>query len=253
MDLLVAKFLAALLLPPVNILLPLLLAFRWRSRRPSWALAALLLGSGLLLIQSMPLVADGLCRVVEEYPALSIDEVKASDAGAIVVLAGGWRRAQEYGRTTINGRTLERLAYGVWLHRQTGLPLAVSGGRVFGSEEVAEGALMEQALIEQFDLRPRWVEAESRNTAENAINTAVMLKASGVGRILLVTQAFHMARALAAFEKQGLRVLAAPTGFLAGPEYRFSAGRLVPDVTAMQRSYLALHELMGTAWYRLRY
>lgn len=252
MDLLAAKFVAALLLPPLNVLLLLALAIGWR-RRPTRGCIALCLGAMLLVVQSMPLVADQLCRWVEVYPPVSPDQVRSADADAILVLAGGWRRAQEYAGTRVNGLTLERLAYGVWLHRRTGLPLAVTGGKVFGTEEVAEGRLMERALVEQFGVMPRWVEAHSRNTAENAANSARMLAADGVSSIVLVTQAFHMSRAVAAFENQGLQVLPAPTGFCGGTGSDIGLSDLVPDAAALRRSYLAMHELLGAAWYRWRY
>jgi len=253
MDLSVAKAFSTLLLPPVNIVLLLLLALWWRKRARALATGSLLAGGGLLVVLSMPLVADVLCRQVEVYPPLSEVALADSDAGAIVVLAGGWRRAPEYGGPTVNLFSLERMTHGVWLHRRTGLPLAVTGGRISGSEDVSEAGLMAGVLADEFGVEARWVETRSRNTAENAGYTAPLLKESGISHILLVTHAFHMARAVPLFEAQGIEVTPAPMAFYASPEFRFWGKSLVPSAKALWLSYLALHELLGQAWYSLRY
>jgi uncharacterized SAM-binding protein YcdF (DUF218 family) len=253
MDLSIAKAFSTLLLPPVNIALLLLLALWWRKRACGWATASLVAGGGLLVALSMPLVADVLCRQVEVYPPLSEAALADTEAGAIVVLAGGWRRAPEYTGPTVNSFSLERLTHGVWLHRRTGLPLAVTGGRVRGSESVSEAGLMAGVLADGFGVEPHWVETRSRNTAENARFSAPMLKESGIEHILLVTHAFHMARAVPLFEAQGIAVTPAPMAFYASPEFRYHGGMLVPSAKALWRSYLALHELLGQAWYSLRY
>jgi len=254
MDLQFARLVGDLLLPPGNIILLLLLSLLLRKYFARLAQALLALGLTLLLLLSMPLVADGLCRHLESnYPPLLRERVVDLPADAIVVLAGGWRRAPEYGEDTVNVFSLQRLTYGVWLHRRSGLPLALSGGRVTGRARAAEAEMMARVLRQDFALQPRWVETGSRNTAENARNTVALLKQSGVQRIVLVTNAFHMARAVPEFEAQGVEVIPAPMGFLAGPEYRFRPHLLFPSASALRRSYLGLHESLGRAWYRLRY
>ena len=253
MDLSIAKALSTLLLPPVNIVLLLLLALWWRKRARGLATASLWAGGGLLVALSMPLVADVLCRQVEVYPPLSEAALADTDAGAIVVLAGGWRRAPEYGGPTVNLFSLERLTYGAWLHRRTGLPVAVTGGLIRDSNSISEASLMAGVLADEFGVEPRWVEARSRNTAENALFTVPLLKEAGIRHILLVTHAFHMARAVPLFEARGIEVTPAPMAFYASPEFRFWGASLVPGAKALWRSYLALHELLGQAWYSLRY
>lgn len=69
---------------------------------------------------------------------------------------------------------------------------------------------MAEILEGEFGVPVRWREELSRDTADNARFSAVMLKAAGISRIVLVTQAFHMPRAVALFEAAGLQVVAAP-------------------------------------------
>ena len=68
------------------------------------------------------------------------------------------------------------------LHRETGLPLAVTGGVVFG-DGAPEARLMERALQEDFGVDVRWVEEESRNTEQNAALTRRLLERDGMTRI----------------------------------------------------------------------
>ena len=60
------------------------------------------------------------------------------------------------------------------------------------------------------------LEGKSRNTHENAIFTAAILKDKGWRSVLLVTSAGHMRRAMAAFRKAGVAATAA-TADVRGP------------------------------------
>jgi uncharacterized SAM-binding protein YcdF (DUF218 family) len=59
-------------------------------------------------------------------------------------------------------------------------------------------------------------ESGSRNSHENAAYTGHPLLAHNLHRILLVTSAIAMPRALAAFRHQGIDAIAAPTDFTPG-------------------------------------
>ncbi|NNM00172.1 MAG: YdcF family protein [Gammaproteobacteria bacterium] len=239
-----------LLLPPASNFLLLGLAWLLRRRRGlSTALAALSLGSLLLL--SIPRVASVLLTGLETTPAVAADQLDG--AQAIVVLAGGrLLNSPEYG-DTINSRTLARVRYGAWLSRATGLPILVTGGIVFDPGP-AEATLMARVLEEEFGMPPRWVETASRNTCENATLSAELLKADAVGNIVLVTHALHMPRALDCFSRYaGLAVQPAPTTFLKGEGRGHNVFDWLPTAYALSLSRAALHEYLGLAWYRLRY
>lgn len=109
---------------------------------------------------------------------------------------------------------------------------------------------MAATLERDFGLRTRWVEDASLDTAANARESARLLGADGLSRVLLVTHAAHMPRAAAVFRAAGLRVTPMPTAFLAGPVDDWRAW--LPSPSAMDRSWLALHEIVGLRWYRLR-
>jgi uncharacterized SAM-binding protein YcdF (DUF218 family) len=167
-----------------------------------------------------------------------------------VILAAGRRAyAPEFGGETVDGLTLERLRYGAVVTRATGLPVLVSGG--LGSGDAPSlAAMMAQVLHDEYGIEARWREGESSTTMENARFSAALLRKERIGRILLVTHAWHMQRAASAFRASGLAVIAAPTAF-----YRPSdlLTGLLPDMGALRMSGYALHELIGSAWYAVRY
>lgn len=207
--------LAALLLPPAGPLLlalaGLLLARRWRGPGTAVALAGIVLALALTTNG----VGLALARLVQPplVPAVLQDVQKTQ---AIVVLGGGvLPRAPEYGEAQPNPPTLARLRYGVRLARQSTLPLGFSGGIGWASTGMrteSEGAVARRVLEQEYGLKPQWVEDQSRDTEENARNMARALL-PGVVRITLVTDPWHMPRAVAEFRRAGFDVLPAPTGF----------------------------------------
>jgi uncharacterized SAM-binding protein YcdF (DUF218 family) len=221
---------------------PILLASfgLWLGRRRPLAGRLVVGGAlGLLLALSLPVVANRLSMRVEAYPPL--DPSLAIHAEVIVVLGGGMRRPPPPAPAEPGADTLERLAGGAALARRTGLPLLVSGGTLDSSPPEADA--MAESLRQQFGLEVRFVERRSRDTRENAIESARLLRSAGLRRVLLVTSAVHMRRALAEFEAVGLEVVPAPVAPASA-----SGGNLgdwLPQPTALEISHAALYELGG--------
>lgn len=254
MGVLLTKIVTALVLPPGgNLLLGVAgLAF-WR-RAKSLAILLLIASFITLYIFSIPKVGDALFEALESFPSRLPGAALAEDVGAIVVLAGGRNgNAPEYGGETIAFPSLVRLRYGARLQRATGLPLLISGGRVFEVEPTSEAALIKDVLETELSVPVRWLEERSRNTAENASYTAELLRKESIAAIILVTHAAHMPRATEAFEGQGVRVYAAPTGRRTGHRTSASVLDWLPSSGALDRSRVALHEFLGRIWYRIRY
>lgn len=172
-------------------------------------------------------------------------------AQAIVVLGGGrLANAPEYGGRDIPSlTTLARLRYAAKLHRETALPILVTGGAPDGSTE-SEAASMARTLREDFSVPVRWIEGDSNNTAENAALTAKILKREGLLRVLLVTDGLHMPRSTAVFEKSGLEIIPAPTILFSRAPLTFFD--FLPGGEGLRRSHYAMHEWIGMVWYRLK-
>ncbi|MFP4080509.1 MAG: YdcF family protein [Ectothiorhodospira sp.] len=239
-----------LLMPPASgLILTLLGLVLWRHGAGR---LLVLLGLGSLYLASLPMVSHALVGGLQQR-AGAVTE--APRAGAIVVLAGGRRSdAPEYGGDTVNRYSLVRARYGAVVHRRTGLPLLVSGGRVEGDEPRSEAVLMARVLQEEFGVPVRWREEESRNTCENAFNTARLLAAEGIERAILVTHALHLPRARWCFRRTDLEIRPMPV-YCSRPQEEpgFDWRGLIPQARAMERTRFALHEYLGLAWYRVRY
>lgn len=219
----------ALLLPPVPLLLMILVGARiiLRHRVRGWLLVIV----GVLLIGALStrgtaviLRDQGLrppSALSESAVAELRERVRQGESTAIVVLGGGRRAfAPEYGVADLEPTSLERLRYGAWLARQTGAPLAFSGGLGWeaGGREGSsstEADVATRIARTEFAVPLRFVEGASRDTRENAGLTLPMLRAAGVRTVVVVTHAWHMPRAMQAFESlagPGVRVVPAPMG-----------------------------------------
>jgi uncharacterized SAM-binding protein YcdF (DUF218 family) len=98
------------------------------------------------------------------------------------------------------------------------------------------------------------VEADSRNTMQNATNLAAILPKAQGRRIGLVTSATHMMRSRSVFERVFPQdtIVPIPVYFTHYP----AAGvkeMLTPMVTHLERTTVALHEWIGVLWYAIRY
>ena len=225
-----------------------LLLRHFRRRLGNLVLAALGLSLALL---STPFLSALLLKSLE-------DRMPAAERGpsdppeAIVVLSADLRHAApEFGGDTVGPLTLERIRYAARLHKETGLPLLVTGGRIGGSEKTLALA-MQETLEAEFQVPVRWQENEARNTYENALLSSQILAREGIEAAYLVTHAWHMARAVEAFGAMPVTAIPAPTaGATLGPG--LSPSELVPSSRGLRNSAYALHEWLGTLWYRLRY
>jgi uncharacterized SAM-binding protein YcdF (DUF218 family) len=236
----------ALVLPPGILLLLLFAGLAVTRRRydAGWWIGAA--GAVLLTLSSIPLVGSGLLAQLEVYPPLPTGELPAGQAQAIVILSAEDDQAVEYGRSTVGPMTLVRVRYGAWLARRTGLPVMVTGG--LGADPVRSIAdAMAEVLTQEGGVREVWIEGKAENTWQNAQFSAALLKARGIGRVYLVTHAWHMPRAVSAFRQAGLDVVPAPTAFR-GP-LEDLPGSLVPSAKSIHDVYYAAHEIVGKALY----
>lgn len=181
------------------------------------------------------------------HPLESLEPPLANPAGAqaiVVLSAGSLRDSPEYpGRDIPDSIALPRIAYAAHLQRQTGLPILVSGGRLASQDLNSLAVGMQRVFEEDYRIPVRWREEASRNTAENARYSALLLKAAGVRRVLLVTDAMHMRRARLCFERAGLEVVAAPTHYLGRLDVRPTL--LLPSAENLRRAWYASYEWLG--------
>ncbi|MBL8349779.1 MAG: YdcF family protein [Burkholderiaceae bacterium] len=247
--------LGALVLPPLPLLLLAALGAVLLPRRRRLGQALVLGAVALLWAACAPGVGATLIGLLTRPPAALTAERIAGLAGApktaVLVLGAGRKlEAPEYRAVDLKPLTLERLRYGLWLARQTGLPVGYSGGIGHGSGDgPTESDAARLVAQRDFGVALRWLESRSRDTHENARYSVAMLHADGIERVLLVTHGFHQQRALAAFARairqQGatLQVIAAPMGLQRTVDWEL--GDLLPNAEGLTMTWLALHEWLG--------
>ncbi|MBK8097771.1 MAG: YdcF family protein [Planctomycetes bacterium] len=240
----------ACLTPP---LLPLLMLGAGFLLRRRWRKTGTLLVAGSILLLwalATPFVAGHLLRSRQTAAPLPATG-PLPPADAIVILsAEADREAPEYGDAVVGPMTMQRVRYGAFLHRRTGLPILCSGGKPSAAAPPL-GELMRRALVDEFRIpEVRWTEDRSADTFENAQFSVALLQPAGVRSILLVTSAWHLPRASRCFEQLGITVIPAGTGYRGEPYDNWMS--LLPQWPALRDSCLALHEIYGAIWYRLR-
>ncbi|HEY0877050.1 MAG TPA: YdcF family protein [Zeimonas sp.] len=248
-----------LLLPPAAPLWLIAIGLAASLRRPRAGRVLASIGLVLAMLTSSQVVGQWLIGWIERgagtapgEPELHALLARPDPPTAIVILAGGTRfDARERPEPErANPRTTERVLHGAWVARVTGLPVLVSGGKP-RPDRSAEALLMQRLLEGTLHTPVRWVEDRSRDTEGNARESAKLLLHAGHRRILLVTHAYHMPRALLAFERAGMQPLAVPHGFLGTPKADSVFGWL-PSAQGVNINWLAAHEGVGGLWYRLR-
>ncbi len=206
-----------------------------------------------LVLFSMPIIAWlGAGTLEWPFPPLS---QRPADAQAIVVLASYVRPPKPLQPIPeMDEATVYRCIQAADMYRQgKPCPVLISGGRADPSEAGPSCAEVMRDFLLQLSVDPAnlIIEGHSRSTYENALESGKLLHARGFHRIILVTSAEHLARAVGCFRKQGLEVI--PCGC------RYRALQLeeiplqwIPNPSSARANQALCHEWVGFLWYWLR-
>jgi uncharacterized SAM-binding protein YcdF (DUF218 family) len=224
----------------------------WRGRVPM--AAGVFVGQlGLLWALSAPWTAARLLAWIEsDYPVVTLEDTAPADVA--VVLGGGLSR--EGTKPVENlGEAADRVLRGARLYRAGKVThvLAVGGRLPWTGAPRSEAEAMGD-LLEEWGVAPDAIvlESSSQNTRENALGAARVIRGQGWSRILLVTSAAHMPRAVEAFRAVGIDVVASPTDYrYAGPS-PLDVLDFLPDAGALAQSTAVVYEIIGRWVYRWR-
>jgi uncharacterized SAM-binding protein YcdF (DUF218 family) len=238
-------------LPPGILLLLLLVG--WLFARRFFGRLLLFIGIALFYGLSTPIAVDWLASQLESMPAKNADELKRARADAILVfLAGASENNPEWGGgDALSSTSLARLDYALAIHRETGLPILLSGGSPFDKTRPV-AALGAEWLQQRVGITPAAIDTASHDTWENAQQSRELLEQLGYTRVILVTHASHMPRSRLSARAAGLDVVPAPFGFIhTPPEYReaWELEDYLPKPGRLLDSYRVLHEILGLLWY----
>ncbi|MCX7655057.1 MAG: YdcF family protein [Treponemataceae bacterium] len=258
----ISKILRPLLTSPLGIGMVLsfwvLLLLRGRNQLQRWLKGISLTSLALVTGLSLPIVTRLLSQLYE-VPLSQIDDVLAgAPYSAILVLGGTVDPAASRPGLVEGNDSFERLIATARLFRLGIAPTVIasggSGSITFPDEKEAP-YMAELLQLMGVPASAIVVEATSRNTYENIINSIAILKGrSPNGKlpeqpILLVSSAWHLPRALAICKKVGLSVKAFSVD--SQIESLMLPADLFPDAWALTRSTRLLREWLGLIAYRL--
>lgn len=235
-----------LIVSPIGLTL-LIAAASLLLKRPRGVWLAL----GLLWVFSMPVVGHHLMRAAEGH-ALRLNAAEMPQAEAIVVLGGLGRSVPnaQGGLSREWNDAADRFEAGLELWRAQRAPrLVFTAGRLpWDLDAETEGQwLARRAEAAGVPRSAIMLTAEVQNTADEARAVAAL----PFRQVLLVTSAFHMPRARAQFEAQGLSVTPFAVDFRASPR-ALTVQDFLPEAGALEQSSTAVREAVGRVFYALR-
>jgi len=251
----VSKLFTYLLLPPGCIILALIVLIFFVKPKIKIFLGMVVLFFYAISIQP---VSDFLLKPLENaWPPLS-ENTDKDWPQAIIVLGGGSVQGSPEageGRDTLSSDALKRAVYAYTLCDTFAVPLIFTGGKVFDydqePEAAAAGRLFETLGIDSGRII---LETESRNTWENARETAkLLIEENAIERAILVTSAYHVKRGVYCFERNGISVIPAPTDYKCERGRKYDFLSFMPSMLFLQNTYLALHEYVGLLYYVIAY
>jgi uncharacterized SAM-binding protein YcdF (DUF218 family) len=239
------RALEALFLPPSGLItlgiIGLLFGFTKSGRQ--------LLGISMLLLYLMStsyVSAWMNSRLTHQYPAVDPAQLKSDDSPqALVVLGGGYYgESVEYGNTAIGPFFAERIRYAAWLAKQSELPVIVSSGK-------SDAPAAVRILKEEYGVENVTHESKSWTTDDNASNLRQLLKEQEVGKIGVITHAWHMPRAMWSLESYEIDATALPMGLLYKMPAMGDYNSWLPSMASLVRSRNVMHEFFGLLWYQM--
>ncbi len=200
----------------------------------------------LIWIFSTVPCSDFLMKGLEwEYRAPAVQQCD------IILLLGGGSSAEApdlTGEGHPGGDSMIRITAAYRLFRRYHSPILISGGPVYGT--ASDAVIFRRVLMDMgVPSKKILLENESRDTNQNALFTAKILKEKRFANPVLVTSGYHMKRALFLFRKAGIT----PAPFPAGYSYSFAPSYSWADFLpqSMRGASLALKEYLGLLYYSI--
>ena len=221
------------------------------ARRVRSASFCLLFAIAILLVFSSPLSVNLYRQHEQTFLPTRIDSLPSAEA--IVVLGGDVdiplpprSESQIRGNRALHAFRLYQAGKGKLI--------VVSGTNVFPQKEMKSEAVYTAKLLSEWGVPSDSIviEDRSRNTYQNATETKNLLDSIGVEKVLLVTSAFHMPRALATFRTAGVDATPSPSGYSVADYHRPAILNWIPSLGNLGKMQAWMHEKLGIIVYRYR-
>ncbi len=240
------------LLTPINWIVGLFL-YAFFGKREKRTRRAFKWGLILLLILSNPLLSNVSLKCWERE-AIPVSELEGVYDIAIVL--GGFSDVNEYPRDRLHlSEAADRLTNAIELYKTGKVRkiLVTSGSAMVVGEKVSEGKITGEFLdrigIPASDII---IEPNSRNTRENALYTAKILREQYPdARCLLITSGFHFPRAGRTFRKAGVQFTPFATDILSNQIKWTPQHLIIPTAHSLTTWKMLVKEWVGLAAYKV--
>jgi len=255
MEIFLSKFIPLFLYPvglAFSLLILVVLLMLAKRLRAAWTLVFVIVL--LVFVAGNNRTAYALIRGLEnEYPPISVEDTPKADV--IVVLGGGLDLPHPPRLYPDLNTSSDRLLHALRLYRAGKADhILLTGGNVFPEPGLESESYYARGVLELWGIPESAVvmETKSRNTIQNAGFSARVLEKRHWKKVLLITSASHMHRAVMAFHAAGVDVIPVPVDYLAVKTGAPDALGWVPNVDALAGTTYALHEYLGRLWYRFK-
>ena len=254
---LLQKFLSNILISPGIFIIILFMIFMMSFRKKSTAKGKVLLLVTITAIYLLSIepIKDLIVQPLEK-PYLSITKPQLDEADCYVVLGGGIYDNSPKNLSSTTGSpsksALFRVIEGVRLYKQYPKKVIITGGIVYNGEK-SEGNIYRELMVDLGVLGSDIiVEGRSKTTEENARLTKGIMEKNGYKKAALITSAAHMKRSKYIFEKYGVEVVPAPTGYVSRYKDSYGMDSYFPDADNFVDIRGAVWEYIGLIFYKIK-
>jgi uncharacterized SAM-binding protein YcdF (DUF218 family) len=250
-----SKTVYIVLMPLFWVLLLLLIGIIGKK---NWRRKAVFTAFLLLYILSNPYLSNKVTQSWEAEPVLIADiKEKRYDVG--IVLSGVMNNFRKPDDRFYIETGADRIMHTVLLYKEgiikniliTGGYYKLGTGKIKNESEQIKNVMLLSGIPDSVIT----IEGMSRNTRENALFTAEILKKDfPQQKYLLITSAFHIPRSVACFEKVGIKADTFPVDFLSynsDEESSDISAYFIPTHKAFMTSSRIIHETVGYVVYKI--
>ena len=242
-----SKLLSFLIQPIIWIFILLIITLLYKSQRRK----ILIISISLFYFFCNSFIADEATRLWEVkrfIPKLTYD---------VGIVLGGISDYDKITKAHNFNKNADRLMDAEQLyHKGIIKKIMLSGGNglLCNDGYIESEAMRDYLLANKIPINDIIIENTSRNTIENAMNSAEILKEEyNEGLFLLITSANHMRRAQMCFNKANLETTAFPTDCTTSYRSTDYEYLLFPRVEALERWQDLIHEWIGYIVYKIKF
>lgn len=212
-----------------------------------------LIGIAVMMICSLPIISDRMIAYLETgYELIEPNDVSKADA--IVVLSGMVVTIKVKNNLDYEwSGEVDRIFAGIDLMKEKKAPfLILTRGKYPWSVGVPEGEYLRDVAIKFGIPENKIILTENvENTDQEAKAIKKIISISNP-RAILVTSAFHMARAITIFEEVGINIIPFPVDFQTRAS-KITFMDFIPSASSLSTTSFVVRELIGRTYYNFKY